>query len=32
MVVDDDDRMCIYLTVYEPDLDHWNPGFRERRR
>lgn len=32
MVINHEDRMLVYLTVYEPDLDHWNPGFRERRR
>jgi len=31
LVIDDEARMLVYLTVYEPDLDHWQPGFRKRR-
>lgn len=31
-VVDDDQELIVYVTIYEPDLDRWQPGFRERRR
>ena len=31
-VVDDDQELIVYVTIYEPDLDRWLPGFRERRR
>lgn len=34
-VVGEDDpiaRETIIVTAYEPDLDRWKPGFRERRR
>lgn len=31
-VVDDEQKLVVYVTIYEPDLDHWLPGFRERRR
>ena len=25
-------RLVVYRTLYEPDTEHWHPGFRERRR
>lgn len=31
-VVDDEQELVVYVTIYEPDLNHWLPGFRERRR
>lgn len=31
-VVDDEQELVVYVTIYEPDLNHWHPGFRERRR
>lgn len=31
-VVNDPQRVVVYRTIYEPDLDHRLPGFRERRR
>lgn len=31
-VVDDEQELIVYVTIYEPDLNHWMPGFRERRR
>lgn len=31
-VVDDDQELIVYVTIYEPDLGRWQPGFRERRR
>jgi hypothetical protein len=31
-VVNDAQRLVVYRTIYEPDLQHWKPGFRERRR
>ncbi len=31
-VVDDDQELIVFVTIYEPDLDRWQPGFRERRR
>lgn len=30
-VVDHRQELIVYITIYEPDLDHWEPGFRERR-
>ena len=30
-VVDDVQELIVYVTIYEPDLDRWQPGFRERR-
>jgi YgiT-type zinc finger domain-containing protein len=31
-VVDDEQELVVYVTIYEPDLNHWLTGFRERRR
>ena len=31
-VVDHEQELVVYVTIYEPDLDHWQPGYRERRR
>lgn len=32
VVIDDDEVMHTEIvTVYEPDLEHWEPGFRRRR-
>lgn len=31
-VVNDVQRVIVYRTIYEPGLDHWLAGFRERRR
>ncbi len=25
------EQCTIIITVYEPDLEHWEPGFRKRR-
>lgn len=29
---DDDAKRTEIVTVYEPTIDQWNPGFRTRRR
>lgn len=31
-VVNDLQRLVVYRTIYEPNLQHWRPGFRVRRR
>jgi hypothetical protein len=31
-VVDHERGLIVCVTIYEPDLGHWQPGFRERRR
>ena len=31
-VVNVTQRVVIYRTIHERDLDHWLPGFQERRR
>ncbi len=31
-VIDPARRIIVYVTIYEPDLDHWQPGFMQRRR
>jgi hypothetical protein len=31
-VVNEAQRLIIYRTIDVPDLQHWKPGFRERRR
>ncbi len=31
-VVDDQQQLVVYVTLYEPDLNRWLRGFRERRR
>ena len=31
-VIDAGKRIIMFVTIYEPDLDHWQPGFTERRR
>jgi hypothetical protein len=31
-VVNDTQRLVVYRTIYEPNLQHWKPGFRARRR
>lgn len=30
--VDHEKSIIVFITVYEPDLEHWRPGFEERRR
>lgn len=30
--IDHEKRIVVFITVYEPDLEYWRPGFRERRR
>jgi hypothetical protein len=31
-VIDPWRRIIVFVTIYEPDLAHWQPGFTERRR
>jgi hypothetical protein len=31
-LVDHERRVVIYRTIYRPDLAHWEPGFRVRKR
>lgn len=31
-VADDEQGLIVYVTIYEPELNHWLPGFRKRRR
>jgi len=31
-IVDHERRVVIYRTIYRPDLAHWEPGFRVRKR
>ncbi len=28
---DNEGQRTIVITVYEPDLEHWEPGFRRRK-
>ncbi len=30
--LDHEKGIIVFITVYQPDLEHWLPGFEERRR